>query len=122
VRRNRKDALRPRTPQSSNTPGNPIVPAPRVSEPLAAAQPGRSLRHVIFDATGDLTKRPVLPLQPRVHRLLPENFMLIGVARSVGIVGFMDHVEALHRGSLPKHVLRDMTGRCEVEDAAFFAD
>jgi hypothetical protein len=60
--------------------GNPTVP---VAEPLAAGQLGRSLRHAIFDATGDLTKRLVLPLQPRARWLPPEKSVLIGVARSV---------------------------------------
>ncbi len=43
---------------------------------------------VIFGATGDLTKRPVIPALYNLARtkVLPENFALIGVARSVGTV------------------------------------
>ena len=71
-------------------PGNRSVPAPQVTEspPRRQASPADSCAMVIFGATGDLTKRLVIPALYNLActKVLPEKFALIGVARSVGTV------------------------------------
>src|ERR1700756_128878 len=54
---------------------NPSQPIPRAGEPCAI---------VIFGATGDLTKRKLVPSLYNLasYHLLPKNFSIIGVARS----------------------------------------
>ena len=58
---------------------SPLRPPPSPADPCAM---------VIFGATGDLTKRLVVPALYNLARtkVLPEKFALIGVARSVGTV------------------------------------
>ncbi|MDH7798911.1 MULTISPECIES: glucose-6-phosphate dehydrogenase [unclassified Beijerinckia] len=76
-------------------PGNRSGPAP----PVTASPPQRQLSQadpcamVIFGATGDLTKRLVIPALYNLARtkLLPEKFALIGVARSAGTVESWRH-------------------------------
>jgi glucose-6-phosphate 1-dehydrogenase len=71
-------------------PGNRSVPAPQVTEspPRRQPSPADPCAMVIFGATGDLTKRLVIPALYNLARtkVLPEKFALIGVARSVGTV------------------------------------
>jgi glucose-6-phosphate 1-dehydrogenase len=71
-------------------PGNRSVPAPQVAEspPRRQPSPADPCAMVIFGATGDLTKRLVIPALYNLARtkVLPEKFALIGVARSVGTV------------------------------------
>ncbi len=71
-------------------PDNRSLPAPQVSESASRRQPNPTdpCAMVIFGATGDLTKRLVIPALYNLARtkVLPENFALIGVARSVGTV------------------------------------
>jgi len=71
-------------------PGNRSVPAPQVTVSPSRRQPGPAdpCAMVIFGATGDLTKRLVIPALYNLARtkVLPEKFALIGVARSVGTV------------------------------------
>jgi glucose-6-phosphate 1-dehydrogenase len=58
-----------------------------VIHPAAApAKPADPCAMVIFGATGDLTKRLVMPALYNLSRtkMLPENFALIGVARARG--------------------------------------
>jgi glucose-6-phosphate 1-dehydrogenase len=60
-----------------------------------AAEPPKSCTLVIFGATGDLTKRLLLPALRNLHRdkLFPEDFKLIGVAsRDIGDDGFRKHL------------------------------
>ena len=54
---------------------NPCQPIPRAGEPCAI---------VIFGASGDLTKRKLIPSLYNLasYHLLPKNFSIIGVARS----------------------------------------
>ena len=70
--------------------GNRSVPAPLVAESPLRRQPSPAdpCAMVIFGATGDLTKRLVIPALYNLARtkVLPEKFALIGVARSVGSV------------------------------------
>jgi glucose-6-phosphate 1-dehydrogenase len=70
--------------------GNHSVPAPQVTESPSRRQPSPAdpCAMVIFGATGDLTKRLVIPALYNLARtkVLPEKFALIGVSRSVGIV------------------------------------
>jgi glucose-6-phosphate 1-dehydrogenase len=69
-------------------PGNRSVPAPQMTESPSRRQPSPAdpCAMVIFGATGDLTKRLVIPALYNLARtkVLPEKFALIGVARSVG--------------------------------------
>jgi glucose-6-phosphate 1-dehydrogenase len=71
-------------------PGNRSVPAPQVtkSPPRRPPSPADPCAMVIFGATGDLTKRLVIPALYNLARtkVLPEKFALIGVARSVETV------------------------------------
>ena len=71
-------------------PGNRSVPAPQVADspPRRQASPADSCAMVLFGATGDLTKRLVIPALYNLActKVLPEKFALIGVARSVGTV------------------------------------
>src|SRR5664279_4324555 len=71
-------------------PGNRSVPAPQVTEspPRRQPSPADPCAMVIFGATGDLTKRLVIPALYNLARtkVLPEKFALIGVSRSVGTV------------------------------------
>ena len=78
-------------------PGNRSVPAPQVTESPSRRQPSPAdpCAMVIFGATGDLTKRLVIPALYNLARtkVLPEKFALIGVARSVGTVeNWRDHL------------------------------
>ncbi|MCW5734718.1 MAG: glucose-6-phosphate dehydrogenase [Enhydrobacter sp.] len=60
---------------------------------IAPAAPTCTL--VIFGATGDLTRRLLLPALRNLHRdgLLPEDFALVGIAsRELGDDGFRDHL------------------------------
>jgi glucose-6-phosphate 1-dehydrogenase len=61
------------------------TPAPQ-SPPRRQARPADPCAMVIFGASGDLTKRLVIPALYNLARtkVLPENFALIGVARSEG--------------------------------------
>ena len=54
---------------------NPCQPIPRAGEPCAI---------VIFGASGDLTKRKLIPSLYNLasYRLLPQNFSIVGIARS----------------------------------------
>jgi glucose-6-phosphate 1-dehydrogenase len=69
---------------------NRSVPVPQVADspPRRQPRPADPCAMVIFGATGDLTKRLVIPALYNLARtgLLPEKFALIGVARSVGTV------------------------------------
>jgi len=58
----------------------PMVRAPRVSGKREVADP---CTVVIFGGSGDLTRRKLLPAIYYLaeHKLLPENFALLGVAR-----------------------------------------
>ena len=69
-------------------PGNRSVPAQQVTESPARPSPADPCAMVIFGATGDLTKRLVVPALYNLTRtrVLPEKFALIGVSRSVGTV------------------------------------
>jgi len=71
------DKLPTRTPQT----GQVIAPPPR-----RQAKPADPCAMVIFGATGDLTKRLVVPALYNLSRtnVLPEQFALIGVARAEG--------------------------------------
>ena len=65
---------------------SPPVPPIRVAEsaPRRQAKPADPCTIVIFGASGDLTKRLVVPAlyHPARTNILPENFSLIGVART----------------------------------------
>jgi glucose-6-phosphate 1-dehydrogenase len=71
-------------------PGNRFLPASQATEPPPRRRPNPAdpCAMVIFGATGDLTKRLVIPALYNLARtkVLPEKFALIGVARSVGTV------------------------------------
>jgi glucose-6-phosphate 1-dehydrogenase len=71
-------------------PGNRSLPAPQVTESPSRRQTSTAdpCAMVTFGATGDLTKRLVIPALYNLARtmVLPEKFVLIGVARSVGTV------------------------------------
>ncbi len=71
-------------------PSNRSVPAPQMTESSSQRQPSPAdpCAMVIFGATGDLTKRLVIPALYNLARtkVLPEKFALIGVSRSVGTV------------------------------------
>ena len=56
------------------------------SQPRRQAKPADPCAMVIFGATGDLTKRLVIPALYNLSRtkILPEHFALIGVARAEG--------------------------------------
>ncbi|MFZ3349948.1 MAG: glucose-6-phosphate dehydrogenase, partial [Xanthobacteraceae bacterium] len=56
------------------------------SPPRRQAKPADPCAMVIFGATGDLTKRLVMPALYNLSRtkVLPEQFVLIGVARAEG--------------------------------------
>jgi len=71
------DNLPTRTPQTAQ-----VIACP----PRRAAKPADPCAMVIFGATGDLTKRLVVPALYNLLRtkVLPEHFALIGVARSDG--------------------------------------
>src|SRR5580704_10067005 len=71
------DKLPTRTPQTGQ-----VIASP----PRRQAKPADPCAMVIFGATGDLTKRLVVPALYNLLRtkVLPENFALIGVARSEG--------------------------------------
>src|SRR6202167_3986054 len=58
------------------------------SPPRRQAKPADPCAMVIFGATGDLTKRLVIPALYNLSRtnVLPEHFALIGVARAEGTV------------------------------------
>src|ERR1700751_3635487 len=73
---------------------------------------------VIFGASGDLTKRLLVPALYNLAaaKLLPDEFALIGVARGdVSDESFRDHMrDALRKfatGSVSNDVVRDLTGR-----------
>jgi glucose-6-phosphate 1-dehydrogenase len=70
--------------------GNRSVPAQQVTASPSPRRPSPadSCAMVIFGATGDLTKRLIIPALYNLARtkVLPEQFSLIGVARSVGTV------------------------------------
>src|ERR1700728_3917790 len=70
---------------------------PRVvqSPPRRQAKPADPCTMVIFGATGDLTKRLVIPALYNLSRtkVLPEHFALIGVARAEGTAeSWRDHL------------------------------
>ena len=71
-------------------PDNRSPPALQVTESPSRRQPNPAdpCSMVIFGATGDLTKRLVIPALYNLARtkVLPEKFALIGVSRSVGTV------------------------------------
>src|SRR5664279_5285131 len=71
-------------------PGNRSIPARQVIVSTSRRQPSPAdpCAMVIFGATGDLTKRLVIPALYNLARtkVLPEKFALIGVSRSVGTV------------------------------------
>ena len=69
-------------------PGNRSLPAPQTSPPRRRPSPADPCAMVLFGATGDLTKRLVIPALYNLARtkVLPDKFALIGVARSVGTV------------------------------------
>jgi glucose-6-phosphate 1-dehydrogenase len=78
-------------------PGNRSVPAPQVTESPSRRQPSPAdpCAMVIFGATGDLTKRLVIPALHNLARtkVSPEKFALIGVSRSPGTVeDFRNHL------------------------------
>jgi glucose-6-phosphate 1-dehydrogenase len=61
-----------------------------------AAEPPPPCTLVIFGATGDLTKRLLLPALRNLRRdkLLPDDFKLVGIAsRDIGDDGFRDHLK-----------------------------
>ena len=73
------------------------------------AKPADPCAMVIFGATGDLTKRLVIPALYNLSRtkVLPEQFALIGVARAEGNRGKLArpplrHAEKLCRQRLPR--------------------
>lgn len=71
-------------------PGNRSLSAPQMTEASSRRHPSPAdpCAMVIFGATGDLTKRLVIPALYNLARtkVLPEKFALIGVSRSVGTV------------------------------------
>jgi glucose-6-phosphate 1-dehydrogenase len=69
-------------------PGNRSVPAQQATQSPSRPSPADPCAMVIFGATGDLTKRPVIPALDNLARIkvLSERFVLIGVSRSVGTV------------------------------------
>ena len=69
------DNLPTRTPQTTQ-----LVACP----PRRHAEPADPCAMVIFGATGDLTKRLIMPALYNLSRtkVLPEKFALIGVARA----------------------------------------
>src|SRR6202142_4688884 len=79
---------------------NPPTPAPRIAKVVASpprrqAKPADPCAMVIFGATGDLTKRLVVPALYNLLRtkVLPEQFALIGVARAEGTAeSWRDHL------------------------------
>ena len=65
------------------------------SPPRRQAKPADPCAMVIFGATGDLTKRLVIPALYNLSRtkVLPEHFALIGVARAEGTAeSWRDHL------------------------------
>ena len=75
-----------RTPQTAQ-----LIACP----PRRQAKPADPCAMVIFGATGDLTKRLVMPALYNLARtkVLPENFALIGVARAEGTAeSWRDHL------------------------------
>lgn len=71
------DNLPTRTPQTTQ-----LVACP----PRRRAEPADPCAMVIFGATGDLTRRLVVPALYNLlrTRVLPEHFALVGVARTEG--------------------------------------
>jgi glucose-6-phosphate 1-dehydrogenase len=81
-------------------PIQPIQPTSQMvaCPPRRPAKPADPCAMVIFGATGDLTKRLVLPALYNLLRtkVLPENFALIGVARAAGTVeSWRDELHAM---------------------------
>ena len=75
-----------RTPQTAQ-----VIASP----PRRQAKPADPCAMVIFGATGDLTKRLVMPALYNLARtkVLPEKFALIGVARAEGTAeSWRDHL------------------------------
>jgi glucose-6-phosphate 1-dehydrogenase len=80
------DKLPTRTPQTRQ-----VIASP----PRRQAKPADPCAMVIFGATGDLTKRLVIPALYNLSRtkVLPEQFALIGVARAEGTAeSWCDHL------------------------------
>src|ERR1700683_3704114 len=80
------DKLPTRTPQTRQGTASP---------PQRQAKPADPCAMVIFGATGDLTKRLVIPALYNLSRtkVLPEQFALIGVARAEGTAeSWRDHL------------------------------
>jgi glucose-6-phosphate 1-dehydrogenase len=80
------DKLPTRTPQTGQ-----VIASP----PRRQAKPADPCAMVIFGATGDLTKRLVIPALYNLSRtkVLPEQFALIGVARAEGTAeSWRDHL------------------------------
>jgi glucose-6-phosphate 1-dehydrogenase len=64
---------------------------------ITAMKPGDSLIFVIFGASGDLTKRKLVPALYSlfVQKLLPENFALVGASRSqLSVEGFREDMRS----------------------------
>src|ERR1700744_2771949 len=62
---------------------------------MPGTEPAPSCALAIFGATGDLTRRLLVPALRNLRRdgLLPENFALIAIAsRDIGDDGFRDHL------------------------------
>ncbi len=88
ARRKRRPRRRQAPPDSADmldkVPNRPPPVAQLIAcPPRRQAQPADPCAMVIFGATGDLTKRLVIPALYNLSRtkVLPENFALIGVAR-----------------------------------------
>jgi glucose-6-phosphate 1-dehydrogenase len=62
---------------------------------MAETETAPSCTLVIFGATGDLTRRLLMPALRNLRRdkLLPEDFAIVGIAsRALGDKGFRDHL------------------------------
>src|SRR6202045_4085038 len=85
-----------RTPRSSIMPDTHPTRTPQTeSSPRHQASPADPCAMVLFGATGDLTKRLVMPALYNLSRtkVLPEKFALIGVARAEGTAeSWRDHL------------------------------
>jgi glucose-6-phosphate 1-dehydrogenase len=60
---------------------------------------------VIFGASGDLTRRKIIPSLYRLHRsrVLPRNFFILGVSRTeMDTNGFRDSLQAAVKGAFPR--------------------
>ena len=106
------------TPPSSAMPDNLPIRTPQTAQVIACpprrqAKPADPCAMVIFGATGDLTKRLVVPALYNLSRtkMLPEKFALIGVARTEGTARKLARPSSRHAEKLCRQRRRGVRRR-----------